>query len=321
MIVNSLFKPPWWLTNPHLQTVWSTLFRRRKLLDIKTDRHELADGDYLDLAWIGENRGPHVLILHGLGGCIHSPYANGLLHALDEAGYSPIFMHFRGCSGTPNRLPRSYHSGETGDLAHVIEYIGQVSERPLVALVGFSLGGNVLLKWLGEQREAVSIEVAVAVSVPFLLNDCARRLEKGLSRVYQAYLLRKLKCAYREKFAQIASPLDVDLNRLNNFFTFDDQITAPLHGFDGVHHYYATSSCRQYLKSIQIPTLIIHARDDPFMASTTIPKEEELSSKITFELSEKGGHVGFVTGDRPWRSSYWLEERIIEYLSDTIRIR
>ena len=321
MIVHSLFNPPWWLTNPHLQTVWSVLFRRRKPLDIKAERLELADGDFLDIAWIGRNRGPHILILHGLEGCIHSHYANGLLHTLDEAGYSPVFMHFRGCSGTPNRLPRSYHSGDTGDLAQVIKHIGQVSEKPLVALIGFSLGGNVLLKWLGEQRGTASVKVAIAVSVPFLLNDCARRLEQGLSRIYQAYLLRRLKRSYREKFTRITSPLSIDLNRLNSFRAFDDQVTAPLHGFDGVQHYYDQSSCRQYLKSIQIPTLIIHARDDPFMRSTTIPTEEELSSMITFELSEKGGHVGFVTGNRPWRPGYWLEQRIIEYLSDTILMR
>lgn len=321
MIVHSLFNPPWWLTNAHLQTIWSVLFRRRKPLDIRTDRLELEDGDYLDLAWIGKNRGPHILLLHGLEGCIHSHYANGLLHTLDEAGYSSIFMHFRGCSGTPNRLPKSYHSGETGDLTQVIEYIDKVSERPLVALVGFSLGGNVLLKWLGEQKEAVAIEVAIAVSVPFLLDDCAQRLDKGLSRVYQSYLLRRLKRAYTEKFTQMTSPLSVDLNSLNNFRIFDDQVTAPLHGFDGVKHYYAASSCRQYLKSIKTPTLIIHARDDPFMEPATIPTEEELSSAITLELSEKGGHVGFVTGNRPWKPDYWLEARIMEYLSDTIVMR
>ncbi|MCB1759977.1 MAG: hydrolase [Gammaproteobacteria bacterium] len=310
------FTPAWWLPGPHLQTIWPVLFRPRPRLATRLERLELEDGDFIDIAWLNETApGPTVLLLHGLEGSIDSHYASGLMKSLGDAGFRVVFMHFRGCSGTPNRLPRGYHSGETGDLSRVVAHVEQASGNPVSAIVGFSLGGNVLLKWLGERREPAGLRRAIAVSVPYRLDQCAARLERGLSRIYRDYLLRKLRASYRRKFRQIESPLRVDPAGLKSFHAFDDRITGPLHGFRGADHYYAESSSRQYLHRIRVETLLLHARDDPFMLAETVPTHAELAPSVRLELSDHGGHVGFVAGGAPWRARYWLDERIVRELS------
>ena len=321
-ITRSAFRPAWWLPGPHLQTLWPTFFRRRPVLSLERRRLETPDGDFLDLALGGRPEGPLVLLLHGLEGSLESHYAGNLLAALNRAGRRTAFLHFRGCSGEPNRLPRSYHSGETGDLQFVVQWLAE-NLAPVDAVIGFSLGGNVLLKWLAERGEAAPVRRAVAVSVPFRLADADRRLRRGLSRLYLRHLLGRLRRSYREKFARLPSPLDVDVDRLRTFHDFDDQVTAPLHGFAGADDYYARASCRQYLKRIRVPTLILHARDDPFMFPDTVPGETELPPAVTLELSEHGGHVGFVSGPWPWQAEYWLERRIVEWLDSeqTGRVR
>ncbi len=312
-ITESTFRPAWWLPGPHGQTLWPTFFRSRPRLNLHTRRLELADGDFLDLALGGPAQGRLILVLHGLEGSLESHYAGNLLAALHGAGFRTAFLHFRGCSGEPNRLPRSYHSGETGDLQFVAQWLA-ANVAPVAAVIGFSLGGNVLLKWLGEQGAAAATERAVAVSVPFRLADADRRLRRGLSRLYLRHLLDRLRRSYRKKFARLPSPLDVDVDRLRTFRDFDEHVTAPLHGFAGADDYYARASCRSYLKAIRKPTLILHARDDPFMFPETIPTEAELAEAVTLEVSDHGGHVGFVTGPWPWRAEYWLEGRIVEWL-------
>jgi predicted alpha/beta-fold hydrolase len=185
----------------------------------------------------------------------------------------------------------------------------------MIAAVGYSLGGNVLLKWLGESGKQASLTTTVAVSVPFLLASSSDRIAKGFSRVYQWKLLRSLRRKVKQKLQRM--PLNVrtsDLDSLKNFRMFDDAVTAPLHGFRDVEHYYATASSRQYLKDINVDTLILHARDDPFMMENAIPTAEELSEKTQLELYPCGGHEGFVAGTWPWRPSYWLETRIVEHL-------
>jgi hypothetical protein len=312
-VIQSQFRPAWWLSNPHLQTIWGTLFRRQPRLELRTERLELADGDFVDLAWSGPASGAMVLVLHGLEGTLNSHYARGLLRTLNNLGYRTCFMHFRGCSGEANRLPRSYHSGETGDLQEVVEHVRH--RTALHAAVGFSLGGNVLLKWLGEQQESAAISKAVAVSVPFRLDDAARRLEGGLSRVYQQHLLNKLKQKYRVKFSQMPSPLRVNLDNIKTFYQFDDAITAPLHGFHNADDYYTRSSSYPFLKRIRTPSLVIHAIDDPFMWPGTVPDNSDLSPAVTLELASHGGHVGFITGPVPGLARYWLDERIGQWLS------
>ncbi|MBK7542192.1 MAG: hydrolase [Candidatus Competibacteraceae bacterium] len=313
-----VFQPAWWLPGPHAQTLWPVLCRRRPRPPLRRERLELPDGDFLDLAWTAGERGPIVLVVHGLEGSSDSHYARGLLAAIDQRGWRGAFMHFRGCGGRPNRLARSYCAGDTADIAYVANALRQREPATALAGVGYSLGGNALLKWLGEARTDPPLRAAVAVSVPFLLDAAARRLGSGFSRLYQRHLLGALKRGYRAKFRRRSDgPVGLDqLNGLQDFYAFDDQVTAPLHGYAGVGDYYARASCRQYLRQIQVPTLILHARDDPFMTADAIPDATELSARVRLELTPGGGHVGFVGGCWPWRADYWLERRIPAFLEE-----
>jgi uncharacterized protein len=312
------FKPAWWLANPHLQTLWSTFFRRRKNLLLQRERIELPDGDFIDLDWAKNDSGPIILILHGLEGSSQSPYAQGMLHEFLKHGWRGAVMHFRSCSGEMNRLPRSYHSGETQDLAYVIEYIKKREPGIAMGVIGFSLGGNVLLKWLGETGYANTLAAAVAVSVPFELHKSAQRLRKGFSRVYEWHLLKSLS----RKMMKKAWAMEIEQLKLPQYFhsieDFDDKVTAPLHGFHDAQDYYQRSSSRYYMHNIQIPTLILQAEDDPFMTPDVIPKTQELSSAVRLEVCGKGGHVGFIAGNLPGLAQYWLDYRIPLFLKDFI---
>jgi len=308
------FKPAWWLPSPHLQTLWPVVFRRRTTPELIQQRYELKDGDFIDLCWSKKAGQPVVLLLHGLEGSLQSHYAGNLMVVLEQAGFRPVLMHFRGCSGKPNRLPRSYHSGDTGDLAAVVEYINSLPDCYVYAAIGFSLGGNVLLKWLGQTGDSNPLQSAIAVSVPFRLADAAGRLEQGISRLYEIHLLNSLRRSYNAKFQQMKSPLNVEVDQLKNFREFDDKVTAPLNGFNGVDHYYCESSCRQYLRDIRVSTRIIHALDDPFMFPESVPGQNELSDKVDLLVVKNGGHVGFVSGRYPWKPEYWYEHKIIEFL-------
>ena len=311
------FKPAWWLRSPHLQTLWPVYFKKRYKLDLLNEQVELDDGDFIDLCWSKKDSEKTVLVLHGLEGSINSHYINGIIHRLECAGCRPVLMHFRGCSGRTNRLARAYHSGETGDLATIVEHIRKLTGRYPYAVIGYSLGGNVLLKWLGETAEKNPLKKAVAVSVPFRLHDAAARLQLGVSRIYREHLLKSLRKTYIEKFKTIKSPIDVDVKQLTSFWDYDDKVTAPLHGFDGAQDYYDRCSSRQYLDKIRVSTRIIHSVDDPFMFSATAPGADELSPSIDLLLTTNGGHVGFVCGASPLRPVYWCEDRIVEFITDS----
>ena len=315
-ILSSEFKPAWWLKNTHLQTLWSSFFKSLPDIQTRKLRVELPDGDFVDLAITDLKNKPIVLIMHGLEGSLNSHYVKPLMQHLNQAGYGAAFMHFRGCSEEINRLDRSYHSGDTEDLERVIDAIKDKFEQDIFAVLGFSLGGNVLLKWLGENGKNARTQTAVAVSVPFRLADAGDRLEKSFSRVYQKHLLTSCQQKYQKKFKNKPSPLNVNAKELNTFFTFDDQITAPLHGFSGANEYYKQCSSRQFLKSIQKPTLVLHAKDDPFMWEDTVPNDNELSEHVHLELSENGGHVGFIAGKSPFHAEYWVDQRIIKWLDE-----
>jgi len=314
-VIASAFRPAWWLRGDHAQTLWPALFRRRKRLAVEWQRLELDDGDFLDLAWSGPPGGRVVLFFHGLQGGIRSHYAAGIMHRLNARGFRVCLMHFRGCGREPNRLPVSYHSGKTDDPQRVLEHVQSTSGRAPFAAVGVSLGGNVLLKWLGEQGDASPLQRAVAISVPFELDAAARRMETGFSQLYQHHLVRSLCEAYRRKFARIPSPLKVDIDRLDTFRLFDDQVTAALHGFAGVDDYYARCSSRRFIPAIRVPTLILHARDDPFMFPDTVPSAAELPKNVWLEIPDAGGHVGFIGGQVPGWADYYAERRAADWIS------
>ena len=310
------FEPAWWLPGPHLPTLWAALARRRPSVTLVRERLELADGDFLDLRWCGSESGPLVLLLHGLEGSSRSKYATALAGLIDRVGWGGVVMQFRGCSGEPNRLDRSYHSGDTGDLKAVLAHLRQRFPRRQIFAAGYSLGGNVLLKQLGEIGSDSDIAAAAAVSVPFDLAAGAERLNEGLSRLYQYHLIRSLKRKVREKFAHRSAPIDLsDLDRCNDFWSFDDRITAPLHGFRNAEDYYRQSSCRQFLGSIQTPTLVLHAADDPFLTRSAIPGKDELSATTTLQLTHCGGHVGFVAGRNPLKPEYWIDARLMAWFA------
>ncbi len=282
---------------------------------LRRERYELPDGDFIDLDWVGEGDGPIVVVLHGLGGSSDSHYVRGVLRACVAQGWRGVLMYFRGASEEPNRLPRSYHSGDTGDLNTLIGELRRREPATKLAVIGYSLGGNVLLKWLGELGDRAPIDAAVAVSVPFDLAATVTRLDLGFARVYQQRLLRCLKWSTARKLTRMRLPVDAaGLAAIRTLREFDQRLTAPLHGFRDADDYYSRATCRPYLQHIVRPTLIVHAVDDPFMTPQVIPAVAELSSALRLELSSRGGHVGFVSGP-PWRPQYWLEARIIDYLT------
>ncbi len=309
------FEPAWWLNSGHLQTLFPFIFPRKIILPTIQERLELPDKDFLDLNWAGKNNNEIILILHGLAGSISSHYVKGMMNALLHYNCKTVLMHFRGCSQEPNRLARCYHSGETTDLAFVVNVIKNRYPHARVSIIGYSLGGNVLLKWLGEGNKNNLIHRAVAVSVPFDLNNFVNQIQIGLGKIYQWRLVSELKKYVLKKEHLISSLVDIpSLKEVKSFREFDQLVTAPLHGFKGVDDYYHSASCRQYLKKITVPTLIIHALNDPFMTPNAIPDASELSKKITLELYSSGGHIGFISSSKFHRPIYWLEERIPEYL-------
>jgi predicted alpha/beta-fold hydrolase len=309
------FKPAWWLPGAHAQTIWPSLLRTLVEIETREERLTLADGDFIDLAWTRGNSNKIVIVLHGLEGSIDSSYARGMLAAISKKGWRGVFMHFRGCSGEHNLKDRSYHSGETGDLRFLVDTLRKRHPEATLSAVGYSLGGNALLKYLGEYKDNSHLEAAAAVSVPYTLSNSASKLEKGFSRIYQRHLLNRLVDKTLSKFQDRQAPVDIaNINKLNTFKSFDHHITAPIHGFKSGEDYYEQSSSRQYLDKITTPTLLIHSKDDPFMSVDAIPNQGELSDSVTLELSNHGGHVGFVSGNTPWNAKYWLEQRIPEFL-------
>ena len=264
-----------------------------------------------------------VMILHGLEGGADSPYVKRLMKACHLAGVTAVLHHHRSCSGEPNRLARSYHSGESEDFRASLAAVREKHPKAEIVAVGYSLGGNVLAKHLGETQGASGLTRAVVVSAPLLLSACAKKLEGGFSTVYQRHLIKRLVSKTQSKLEHPRffgkMPLTLEkLRSLNTFYEFDDAVTAPLHGFDGVEDYYARSSGMQFLKHIETPTLILHAADDPFMTDAVVPMAEELSDQVKYELFPHGGHVGFISGGTPWNPRFFLEARVMEFLLDPI---
>ncbi|MGR8979638.1 MAG: hydrolase [Gammaproteobacteria bacterium] len=320
------FKPAWWLKNAHLQTLYSALLRKTPPHpSIRRERLITPDHDFLDIDYCGTNDQPIIILLHGLTGSSESGYIKGLQHVFLDKGFRSVALNFRGCSGESNNLARCYHSGETEDIQFLYHTLRRREPDTPIAAVGFSLGGNVLLKWLGEQGNKVTLFAAVAVSVPLVLSICASKMDRGFSRIYRGNMIKELKAYIRLKLAHLkkigncqeAEKIEQlgDLSSIESFWQYDDRVVAKLHGFKNVHDYYQRSSSRQFLKNISVPTLIIQAFDDPFMTEAVFPRPDELSANVLLEVTPGGGHVGFITGNIPFRPRYWLEQRIPEFLN------
>lgn len=316
------FTPSPFLKNGHLQTIFPTLFSSVGELKVEREIFELYDGDEVECVWhkkpkLNSNQ-PIIILFHGLAGSFNSPYIKRAMDQFDRVGYSVVLMHFRGCSNIPNRLPRSYHSGDTEDAKSWILYLKKkFPTNPLIA-IGYSLGGNMLLKLLGEWGEDSPLLFAVAVSAPMQLESSANSINRGFSKIYQYRLMHSLKKQLEVKYSQFDMESLIGLKReniqkLKTFWEFDEAYTAPIHGFKNAKDYYQKSSSKQFLKDIKTKTLIIHARNDPFMNDEVIPKSSELSNSIQLEVYDHGGHVGFV-GGKKFGFEYWLESRILEFI-------
>jgi uncharacterized protein len=310
----------------HAQTLWGKIVRRRQSVQTRLERWDTPDADFLEIHRLDAPAGapantPHVLLLHGLEGTERSHYSQGLLGEMRRRGWSADLMIWRSCGSEPNRARRFYHSGETGDLAFALHRIARDRPDAPVAVAGVSLGGNVLLKYLGEQREAALtlVVAAAAVSVPFDLGRGSDYINQGFSKIYQKYFLGSLKRKAIEKqsrYPDLPNPARIDAIR--SLRDFDDTLTAPVHGFEDAVDYYARSSSIGYLQGIAVNTLLLNARDDPFLPREVLAEVcliARRNSHLTLDFPERGGHAGFVGGRNPFRPLYYLERRVGDFLA------
>jgi predicted alpha/beta-fold hydrolase len=312
------FKPAWWMTNRHVQTIMPRFFRPFHHTRYTLDQLDTPDGDFIELAWSLPHyiTAPLAVVLHGLEGNINSFYAKGMMKALKKQGYAVVLMHFRNCSTEVNRLPRAYHSGDTDDLTFFINHLKQLYPNRQIVAVGFSLGGNVLAKYLGEQQQQCPLTAAAVISAPYDLSSSSDVIRKSLGKIYQKYLLDRMKKSMQRKLPQIKQQISLtpeQLMKIDDLLEFDNQLTAPLHGFKNAHDYYRQASAMPYLKDIAVPTLIIHAKDDPMLSIKAVPCRRDVSEHVTLRISEKGGHVGFISGNNPCKPIFWLEHAVPSY--------
>jgi predicted alpha/beta-fold hydrolase len=321
-----LFNPSFPLNNRHIQTLYAPLFRKQPKPKVELERFVLSDGDFVDAYWNVSkptDERPIVVLFHGLAGSFNSPYIQGVMRGLEKKGFASVLMHFRGCSGKPNLLPRSYHSGDTADAKAWIEHLHRIYPNSSLYAVGYSIGGNVLLKYLGEEQDNTPLRAAVSVSAPMDLAVCAEVISKGFAKNYEKHLLKPLRDSLKEKFhtfdmSALLKLKKEEIESIETIEAFDEHYTAPMHGFGSAQDYYSKCSSKQFLKNIYITTHIIHALDDPFMDDRILPTQEECSDFVSLELTKHGGHVGFVEGSF-FKPKYWLEKRIVEFLVEENR--
>lgn len=284
----------------------------------------MPDGDFVDLGWSEAcSNGPIAVLVHGLTGGFESKYLRGLSKQLMASGWRTAILQLRGAGPEPNRVARQYHQGDTADSRHVLQLLREREPDAPIAIVGWSLGANIVLKLMGEQGDGAVPFAAAAACAPMRLKPCTERLRRGFSKVYQAKLLRDLKAGILRKHVSMPVPENVDLPTVlqaRDFFEFDDAFTAPLNGFLNAEDYYARCESAPFLAGIRRPTLIVNALDDPFMDERVIPAAEELSPHVQLELTRHGGHVGFVASGRFGQPVYWLEQRLSAYLNEQLAL-
>ena len=324
------YRAPVWLPGGNLQTLYPALLARRPAVDYYRERWDTPDGDFIDLDWTEhQDRGlriegrsqerPLLVLFHGLEGSSNSHYARALMGATTARGWRGVVVHFRGCSGELNRLPRAYHSGDSAEIDWILRRLQQQQGDAPLHAAGVSLGGNALLKWLGEQGTAATaiLNSAAAVSAPVDLHAAGTALEQGFNMLYTKNFLASL---IKKSLAQLqAHPRLFDGARVRAARTlreFDDLVTAPLHGFSGVDDYYTRASSKPLLAHIRVPTLLLNARNDPFLPAVVLPVPGDMSAAITAEFPETGGHVGFISGAFPG-SLDWLAQHLLGFLAPT----
>lgn len=313
------YRAPWWLPGGHLQTLYAALLARKPRVIYRRQRWDLADGDFLDLDWVdGESNKPLLVLFHGLESSSQSHSSRVLMNALGRRRWRGVVVNFRGCSGTPNRLARAYHSGDSAEIKMVLTHLKGVAGEQALYAAGISLGANALLKWLGESGSEAQqlVARAAAVSAPVDLAKAAARLDRGFNRYsYTAHFLNTLRRKTREKIAAHRLPISPQtLHAVKTLYAFDNLYTAPIHGFRDADDYWLRASSKPWLNSIAVPTLIVHAHNDPFLPASTYLQGVQLSTQITLDLPRQGGHVGFVSGPFPGNLN-WLPNRVLNFFS------
>ncbi len=325
------YTPAWWVPGAHPQTLWGKLVRRPPRVVTRSEHWTTPDGDEIEIRRLdaarNDSSAPRLLLLHGLEGTINSVYLLGTLAEAQRRGWAADVLIFRTCNGRMNRARRMYHSGETADLDFVVQRLVQSCPTQSLVIAGFSLGGNVLLKWLGERGISVPTQVrgAAAVSVPYDLERGSRHIERGFARVYGRHFLRTLRAKARAKLQSHPGLFDASaLARAKTLFAFDDVVTAPIHGFRSAVDYYSRSSSMGFLAAIRRPTLLLSARNDPFLPTYVLDDVAivaESNRCLSVEIHESGGHVGFVSGRNPFRPRYYAEWRVVDFLSRLVTSR
>jgi uncharacterized protein len=320
-----IYRPAWWVPGAHLQTLWGKFARRRAAVTSESVVLDTPDGDTIELVRVdAPANAPRILLLHGLEGTVRSHYVGGMLSAAAALGWGADLLVFRGCGPRPNRARRFYHSGETTDLALAVDHVTRSFPYAPLLLAGVSLGGNVLLKWLGEVGEEAprNLRAAAAVSVPFDLERGSRFVSRGFSKVYERHFLRSLRRKAMAKLARIPDLFNAGaLERVNTLYGFDDVVTAPVHGFRDAHDYYSRSSSLGWLERIRVPTLLLSAADDPFLPREVLDEVRVVARRnddLHLEFVDRGGHVGFVSGVLPWKPVYYAERRVISFFQRAV---
>lgn len=313
---------PWWLPGAHLQTIYP-LLRKPPAPAWRRERLDTPDGDFIDLDWLHHPAGgtaPLVVLFHGLEGSSQSHYARSLMHTVALRGWRGVVPHFRGCSGEPNRLARAYHSGDSAEIGWILEQLRPRALGAPIFTVGVSLGGNALLKCLGEREGDARADVAAAVAIcpPLDLTISGHALARGFNRIYTRHFLETLRPKALAKLQRFPDLFDHGrMQRASTLYDFDDVYTGPIHGFSGADDYWRRASSRPWLRGIAVPTLLLTAANDPFVPPAALPAGTECSPSLTHEHSAWGGHVGFVTGPFPGGLN-WLAERTLAFLDRSL---
>ncbi|HVK55213.1 MAG TPA: alpha/beta fold hydrolase [Burkholderiales bacterium] len=314
------YSAPVWLPGGNLQTIYSAKLALRSRLIYRRERWETPDGDFIDLDWMdGDTAGPLYVLFHGLEGSSNSHYALSFMKAVRHRGAVGAVVHFRGCSGEVNRLPRAYHSGDSAEMEWVLRRLKKMHAKSRIFVAGISIGGNILLKWLGEQGEAAREIVSAGGSVcaPIDLAACGFNLQRGFNMVYTRMFLTTLKKKSLAKLTDYPELFDGNVMRQSrNLYEFDGAVTAPLHGYRDADDYWTRASSKPLLRHIAVPTLVLNALNDPFVPAISLPRNQEVSAHVQLEYPATGGHVGFVSGPFPGHLC-WLPDRLMHHF-DTV---
>jgi predicted alpha/beta-fold hydrolase len=315
------YRAPWWLPGGHLQTIYARSLAKNLAVQYRRERWQTPDKDFIDLDWLDPSvkKAQLVVLFHGLEGCSGSHYAISMMAELARPGWGGVVPHFRGCSAEANRLPRSYHAGDSAEIDWILRRLKEENPAREIYVVAISLGANMLLKWLGEQGAAAQKIAgrAVAVSAPLDLRAAARQLDAGFKKIlYTRHFLQSMRPKVLAKISAHGLAIEPRAVRAcSTFRDIDNIYTAPFHGFKNADEYWASTSSKPWLKAIRVPTLVINARNDPFLPVAALPTKAEVSDSVTLEYPETGGHVGFVSGRWPGRLD-WLPKRVIGFFTE-----